>query len=215
MKLFSRKNERFLLNGPAGKIEVMTAPTSYAKKAKKAVTGVICHPHPLYGGTMNNKVVITTAKAFEQLGVKAVWFNFRGVGKSEGHYDNAVGETDDLKAILRWVKEEACPDDEIWLAGFSFGSYIAAKVANTDTNIGQLVTIAPAVNNYDYKVFTNVACPWLIVLGARDELVPLKEVKAFVDQPLITVRFTIIEEAGHFFHGKLIELRETLIRELS
>ncbi|MFW0094410.1 MAG: alpha/beta hydrolase [Coxiella endosymbiont of Haemaphysalis qinghaiensis] len=212
MKLFLSKNERFLLNGPAGKIEVITALTSYAKKA---VMGIICHPHPLYGGTMNNKVVITTAKAFEQLGVKTVRFNFRGVGKSEGHYDNAVGEADDLKAILRWVKEEACPNDEIWLAGFSFGSYVAAKVANTDTDISRLITIAPAVNNYNYKVFTNIVCPWLVVVGTQDELVPLEEVKAFVGQSPITVRFIVIEEASHFFHGKLIELRETLVSELS
>lgn len=202
-----------MLNGPAGKIEVVTAPTSYAKKA---VTVIICHPHPLYGGTMSNKVVTTTAKALERLGMKTVCFNFRGVGKSEGYYDNTDGETDDLKAVLRWVKgEEACTNDEIWLAGFSFGSYIAAKVANTDTSISRLVTVAPAVNHYNYEVFTNVTCPWLVVLGAQDELVPLEEVKAFVEQHSIAVRLIVIEEADHFFHGKLIELREILIRELS
>ena len=210
MKLFSRKNERFLLNGPAGKIEVMTTPTSHTEKA---VTSIICHPHPLYGGTMHNKVVTTAAKSFKRLGVKTVLFNFRGVGKSEGHYDNAIGETDDLRAILGWVKE-ACPNDEIWLAGFSFGSYVVAKVANTNMDIGRLITIAPTVNNYNYKTFTNVACPWLVILGDQDELVPLEKMKAFVGQPPVPVRFAVIQEASHFFHGKLIELQETLIREL-
>lgn len=210
MKFFSEKTETFLLDGLAGKLEIMT---TLATDSKRAVMGVICHPHPLYGGTMHNKVVTTVAKAFEQLGAKTVRFNFRGVGKSEGHYDDALGEADDLRVILGWVKG-VCPNDEIWLAGFSFGSYVAAKAANTDPDIRRLITIAPTVNNYNYHAFTSIACPWLVVLGAEDELVPLEEVKAFVEQPPVPVRFVVVEKASHFFHCKLIELRETLVREL-
>lgn len=210
MKFFSEKTETFLLDGLAGKLEIMT---TLATDSERAVMGVICHPHPLYGGTMHNKVVTTVAKAFEQLGAKTVRFNFRGVGKSEGHYDDALGEADDLRVILGWVKG-ACPNDEIWLAGFSFGSYVAAKAANTDPDITRLITIAPTVNNYNYHAFTSIACPWLVVLGAEDELVPLEQVKAFVEQPPVPVRFVVVEKASHFFHCKLIELREALVREL-
>ena len=212
MKLFlKKKNETFLLDGPAGKLEVMTTPVA---SSERTITGIICHPHPLYGGTMHNKVVTTVAKAFEQLGVKTVRFNFRGVEKSEAHYDDALGETDDLKAILGWVRE-ACPSDEIWLAGFSFGSYVATKVADTDSNIKQLITVAPNVNNYNYQSLKNVTCPWLVVLGAQDKLVSLEEIKVFIKQSAALIRFVVIEKASHFFHGNLIKLREVLTHELS
>lgn len=206
MKFFS---ETFLLDGPVGKIEVMT--TMPSGGSAKPITGIICHPHPLYGGTMHNKVVTTVAKAFEQLGVKTVRFNFRGVGKSEGHYSDAFGETDDAQALLEWVKG-VCPKDEVWLAGFSFGSYIAAKLANRDSGVSRLITIAPPVDKYDYDV-TNIVCPWLVLVGSEDELVPLQQVQAFVDQSQVPIRFVVMEKASHFFDGKLIELREVLIQE--
>lgn len=109
-------NEDFLIQGPVGQLEVMiTRP----KGIEKSVTGIICHPHPLHGGTMNNKVVTTLAKALDELGLKTVRFNFRGVGKSQGRYDNGVGEVEDLKAVLRWVEHHWSQDD-IWLAWFFF-----------------------------------------------------------------------------------------------
>ena len=210
MKLFpKKKNETFLLDGLSGRLEIMTTQA----KSERRITGIICHPHPLYGGTMHNKVVTTVAKAFEQLGVKTVRFNFRSVGKSEACYDNTLDETDDLKAILGWVTE-VCPSDEIWLAGFSFGSYVATKVANTDLNIKQLITVAPTVNNYDYQSVKNITCPWLVVLGSQDEFVPLEEVGVFIKQSPASMRCVVIEGASHFFHGSLIKLRAVLIREL-
>lgn len=212
MNFFSEKTQTFLLDGLSGKLEIMITPPA-PTDSKKSIVGVICHPHPLYCGTMRNKVVTTVAKAFKQLGVKTVRFNFRGVGKSEGYYDNAMGETDDLRVILRWVKK-VCPNDEIWLAGFSFGSYVAAKAANTDHDIARLITIAPTVQHYNYHVFTSISCPWLLVLGAEDEFVPLEQVKVFLEQFSIPLRFIVIERATHFFHGKLIELREALVRAL-
>ncbi len=204
---FPKENSKFFLPGPEGNLEVMTTRPS---KLSKPITGVICHPHPLYGGTMDNKVVTVVAKTFDQLGLKTVRFNFRGVGKSEGHYANGVGETGDLKAILTWVRK-TCPDDAIWLAGFSFGSYVAAQVANEDHGVARLITIAPTVDNCDYQALTNIACPWLIIVGEEDELVPLADIQAFVKTPPVPVQFFSIPGASHFFHGKLIELRERLL----
>ena len=203
-------NEEFLIQGPVGQLEVMiTSP----KKIERSMTGIICHPHPLHGGTINNKVVTTLAKALDELGLKAVRFNFRGVGKSRGRYDNGVGETEDLKSVLRWVKH-SWPQDEIWLAGFSFGAYIAAKVANGQ-KIARLIGIAPPVFYEDFASLTQMTAPWLIIQGDQDEVVPFEQVKAFIKQISFPVEFVVMSDASHFFHGRLIELRELLIRHLT
>ena len=209
MELFP-KNDVTLIVGPVGKLEVMT---TRPENVEKSVTGIICHPHPLHGGTMHNKVVTTIAKAFDQLGLKTVRFNFRGVGKSEGKYDDAIGETDDLKTIIKWIKYNH-PNDEIWLAGFSFGAYIAAKVTNVDHTIARLITIAPALNHSDYATFTDIICPWWLVAGGEDEFVPFTDVKTFVDDSPVSIKCVFVEEANHFFDGVLIKLREILILEL-
>lgn len=208
---FPKTEKTFLIKGPAGHLEVITMRPN---ESEKSTTGIICHPHPLHGGTMNNKVVTTIAKAFDQLGLKTVRFNFRGVGKSEGKYDDAIGETEDLKTVIQWIKH-IYPNDAIWLAGFSFGSYVAAKAANANAAITQLITVAPTVNHYDYYALTAITCPWLIVLGTQDELIPFAEVQAFVNNPPVPVKFITIAGASHFFHGRLVELKEALIRELS
>ncbi|ATN85211.1 Dot/Icm type IV secretion system effector CoxH3 [Coxiella burnetii] len=203
-------NEDFLIQGPVGQLEVMiTRP----KGIEKSVTGIICHPHPLHGGTMNNKVLTTLAKALDELGLKTVRFNFRGVGKSQGRYDNGVGEVEDLKAVLRWVEHHWSQDD-IWLAGFSFGAYISAKVAY-DQKVAQLISVAPPVFYEGFASLTQMASPWLIVQGDQDEVVPFEQVKAFVNQISSPVEFVVMSGASHFFHGRLIELRELLVRNLA
>ena len=208
MELFQKNDATFLMGGPVGKLEVMATRPKGMKE--KSVTGIICPPHPLYGGTMHNKVVTTIAKAFDQLGLKTVRFNFRGVGKSEEKYDNAIGETDDLKAIIKWVRYNH-PNDAIWLAGFSFGAYIAAKVTNTDPTIARLITVAPAVNHSDYAPLTDIICPWCLIVGRQDELIPFADVKTFVDGSPVAIKFIPVEGATHFFHGLLIKLRKILI----
>ncbi|MFW0092160.1 MAG: alpha/beta hydrolase [Coxiella-like endosymbiont] len=211
MELFHKNDVTFLISGPVGKLEVMT---SNPENMEKSMTGIICHPHPLHGGTMHNKVVTTIAKAFYQLGLKTVRFNFRGVGKSEGKYDNAIGETDDLKTIIKWVQYNY-PSDEIWLAGFSFGAYIAAKATNANRTIARLITIAPALNHSNYAALTDIICPWWLIVGRRDELVPFVDVKTFVDDSPVAMKCVPVEEANHFFDGVLIKLREILILELA
>lgn len=209
MNEFPKETKHFLLEGPAGQLEVLT---TWPKTTTQQTVGIICHPHPLQEGTMNNKVVTMIAKAFDHLGLATVRFNFRGVGKSDGEYGHTIGETEDLISIYQWVKS-VLPEYEVWLGGFSFGSYIAAKVANQEA-IMQLISIAPPVNHSDFYALTNIQCPWLIVQGDQDEVVPPKEVKDFAKNPPVPVKLIIMPEVGHFFHGRLIELRDILEKEL-
>jgi alpha/beta superfamily hydrolase len=209
MNEFPLHTQAFFLAGPAGRLAVMT---TYPAQNEKKIVGIICHPNPLFAGTMNNKVVTTIAQAFDRLGLKTVRFNFRGVGESEGSYGETIGETEDLLAVVEWVKQ-VLPDHEICLAGFSFGSYIAAKVAN-QMPIKQLVTVAPAVNMHAFAELTHITCPWLMVLAEADEIVPYAASKAFADHPVVPTTVIVMHEASHFFHRRLIDLREALINAL-
>lgn len=191
-----------LIDGPVGKLEVAVGePTGEERNA----FGVICHPHPLYGGTMHNKIVTTLSKTFQGMGVTTVRFNFRGVMESEGMFDNGNGELQDLLAVIDWIQRERTKK-ELWLGGFSFGSYIAAKAA-TQTPTSKLVTVAPPVQHFPMQDLPPITCPWVLVQGERDDVVPPKEVLEWAEarrpQPVI-IRFP---EAGHYFHGQLGELR--------
>ncbi|HEX7339028.1 MAG TPA: alpha/beta fold hydrolase [Rhodanobacteraceae bacterium] len=194
----------FTLAGPAGKLEVATdvATPSHARRA----TAVICHPHPLQGGTMHNKVVTIVERALRESGVDTVRFNFRGVGASEGSFDDARGEGDDLAAVVAWARRMH-PDDELWLAGFSFGSYVS--LANAEKlGAKTLISIAPPVGrSYD---FDSIALPrghWLVVQGEADEVVDPEAVFAWLDaidaEPVV-VR---MPDTSHFFHRRLLDLR--------
>jgi len=210
------KNTQFLLPqnflnlpGPTGPLEAIISPP--ASEAAPIVS-IICHPHPLQGGTMQNKVVTTLARAFYDLGLWSVRFNFRGVGASEGNYDEGRGETDDLLAIVAWVQQQF-PSHTIWLAGFSFGAYIAMQGAAHPALAGhvtQLVTIAPAVNHFVLPPHLKIPCPWLLVMGEQDEIVPAEAVKDWVKQQSAPIKAFYFPTAGHFFHGHLVELREQL-----
>jgi len=191
-----------LINGPAGKLEVSVGePIGEDRNA----LGVICHPHPLYGGTMHNKIVTTLAKTFQGMGATTVRFNFRGVMESEGRFDDGIGEMEDLLAVIDWIQKDRMKK-EIWLAGFSFGSYIAALAA-TQIPIQKLVTVAPPVQHFPMQDLPPITCPWVLVQGERDDVVPPKEVLEWAESrnpPPIIIRFP---EAGHYFHGQLGELR--------
>lgn len=207
---FPENIETFLLDGAVGKLELLTVKPEHFSSRKVAI---ICHPNPEQEGTMQNKVVSTLAKAFEQLGIATVRFNFRGVGKSEGVHGKILGEIEDLRAVVAWVKK-TLPHCEIILAGFSFGSYIAAVVAN-EINPLHLISIAPPADRYDFNAFKNIRCPWLVVMGDADEIVPPETVMEWAKNPPAPIHFILLPKVGHFFHGHLIELRELLIKELS
>lgn len=195
-----------VLDGPAGALEALTA----CPRADAAVpaTAVILHPHPLHGGTLHNKVVATLARGFAELGVASVRFNFRGVGASAGQFAHGVGETEDALAVVEWVREHR-PGDAIWLAGFSFGAYVALRAA-AEAGAAGLVTVAPAVHLYDFSALKLPNVPWLLIQGEADEVVPVEAVRAWLAglAPHPQVRF--LPDTGHFFHQRLHELRAAL-----
>lgn len=200
--------------GPAGKLELMVASLSKEEEEEKpGAWGIVCHPHPLHGGTMLNKVVTTLTKTFQGLGVSTVRFNFRGVGRSEGEFADGIGEQDDLLAVIDWVQREH-KEREIWLAGFSFGSYVVAK-ASTTIPVATLVTVALPVTHFPMQSLPPITCPWVLVQGELDEVISPAAVFKWAESrvpPPIILRFP---DAGHFFHGQLGQLRERLAWVLS
>lgn len=202
--------ESLAIPGPAGRIEAVT---SCPADDDGDTVAVICHPHPLYGGTMQNKVVYYLARSLNELGLRTVRFNFRGVGASEGSYGGGDGEVDDLHAVLDWVRARQ-PDSEIWLAGFSFGAYVALR-EGCGERIARLITVAPPVNFFDFSTVPVPSCPWLLVQGGCDEVVPPGSVRQWVDGLERSPQWAILPEAGHFFHGQLTALRDALIQHLS
>lgn len=197
---------RLFIPGPAGRLElaVMRAP----RTEERPVVVVCCHPLPTDGGTMTNKVIHTVAKTLTGLGLVSVRFNFRGAGQSEGSWDQGQGELDDARAVIAWAREQF-PDYALWLAGFSFGAYISLMAA-AECQPAQVLSVAPPVQRFDFSRFIRPACPWTVVMPEADEIVSAPAVFRWLDslaEPPVLIRFP---ETGHFFHGKLIELRERL-----
>ncbi|HVH36155.1 MAG TPA: alpha/beta fold hydrolase [Tahibacter sp.] len=190
------------LPGPAGLLEsLVDLPEQDARRG----TAVICHPHPLHGGTMHNKVVTMLSRSLVELGLATVRFNFRGVGASAGSYDDGNGETDDLRAVVDWVRRER-PDDALWLAGFSFGSYVALRAA-ASLAPQQLIQIAPPVGRWAFETITLPDCPWLIVQGEADEVVDPAAVFAWAANLPKNAQLVRMAETSHFFHRRLMDLR--------
>ncbi|MBL4647484.1 MAG: alpha/beta fold hydrolase, partial [Gammaproteobacteria bacterium] len=171
---------------------------------------VICHPHPQHGGTMHNKVVTTLHRTYQDLGMLTVRFNYRGVGNSEGKYDQGRGESDDLLTVLKWV-HKTCPQHQLYLAGFSFGAWISYHIAGQyHQPVKHLVTVAPPIHYDGFAQLPQPPCPWLVVQGEQDEVVNAQDVYdwlAEMAQPPLLIR---MPNTGHFFHGKLVTLREQL-----
>ncbi len=205
MNTFPEKESTFLLPGPAGQLEVLTTRPQEPLKG----VGIICHPDPRQGGTMKNKVVTIVARAFSELGLATVRFNYRGIGASTGEYGHVTGELADLEAIISWVNI-VLPGTPLWLAGFSFGSYVSALAAQT-VFPSHLISIAPPVDRYPFQELKSITCPWLVIQGDQDEVVSFEEVKAWAANPPSPLRFVIMPGASHFFHGRLMELKEHIV----
>jgi len=203
--------ERSVIPGPVGDLQALIEIPEAADIDPHAVGsfGVVCHPHPLYAGTLDNKVVYTLARAFEELGAPAIRFNFRGVGTSAGGYAEGIGETEDTLAIVAYGRER-WPRAELWLAGFSFGAAVAIRAA-ARANAARLVTVAPAVGRVNVQDVAMPSCPWLIVQGDADDVVEPAAVLEWAAgrSPVPTV--SVLPGAGHFFHGRLHELRERVL----
>lgn len=193
------------IDGPAGRLEgVVERPTTSYSDA----LAVICHPHPLYHGTMNNKVVHTIARAVNRLGRPAVRFNFRGVGASQGEYAEGEGEAEDALAVIEWARYQ-WPAAELWLAGFSFGGFIALKCEPRSAP-ACLITVAPPIHRFSVAEIRAPSCPWLIVQGEKDELVPSDEVAAWASGIRPPPQLALMENTDHFFHGRLTGLRDAV-----
>lgn len=168
---------------------------------------VVCHPHPEHGGTMDNKVVATVARAARDLGLDSLRFNYRGVGKSTGSYGDFDGECEDFDAIIRWVFSQT-NKTQLIIAGFSFGSAVVAVRVNQIAECVHTVLIAPPAGRYPYP--NNYSMPVSIIQGADDEVVEADDVTSWVKTIESQYDYYFSGQTSHFFHGKLIELRHKL-----
>jgi uncharacterized protein len=221
MVLKPPRAERLAIEGPVGPLQALieTPQTEQGEALSAPAFAVVCHPHPLFGGTLDNKVVYTVARAFEQLGAPAIRFNFRGVGASGGSYDEGRGESEDALAIIRFGRQR-WPGVPLWLAGFSFGGAVAARIAAA-AQPERLVLVAPGITrleraDFDAARAAQPECPWLIVQGDADDVVPPAAVLdwAAARLPLPGVpapTVSVLPGAGHFFHGRINELREAVL----
>jgi alpha/beta superfamily hydrolase len=202
--------ERFLMPGAVGPLEAVLDFAKVEARARWAnpSIAVVCHPHPLHGGTLTNKVAHTVAKAFAELGVTSLRFNFRGVGQSQGEFDRGRGEVDDLLAAVDWLRARY-PKAPLWLAGFSFGAYVALS-GQAQAEAGRLLLVAPPVAMFDFPAEGGVNIPWMVVQGGSDEIVDPTEVSAWVRQQANAPEYVWMDDAGHFFHGRLIELKQRI-----
>ena len=199
---------RVEITGPVGALQSIVEDVGAAARG----FAVICHPHPLYGGTMDNKIVVTIARALRELGICTVRFNFRGVGASAGNYDEGRGELADAEAVAEWAALR-WPDLPLLSAGFSFGSYIALRLALTRPAT-HLITVAPAVSRFDFGILRPPATQWMVVQGDADELVSAEAVVDWAQRLSPPPSLHLVPGAGHFFHGKLLELKQRVSAEI-
>lgn len=197
-----------IINGPAGDLEILFELPDPAQPNAPVI--VVCHPHPLYGGSLHNKVVHIIAKTCRELGYPVMRFNFRGVGKSAGQFDHGLGEQQDCLAVVEWLRQQH-PDRPVWLAGFSFGSFVAYQVFRRAA-ADRLLLVAPPVGLFQFERLDDIAVPWWVIQGQEDEITPPASVRAWVEQQAHPPEFHYLQGVSHFFHGKLNVLREILIQ---
>lgn len=198
------------LAGPAGVLEALM---QEHEGQRAELAALVCHPHPLYGGTLHNKVVHRIASTLHALGATVLRFNFRGVGKSEGRYDNGEGELDDARAALAELRRRA-PGARCWVAGFSFGSWVAARLAASDAAVERLILVAPPVSTQDFSVLRTAKIPKLIIQGTADVTCKPEELAKQLPLWAEPKKLVLIEGASHFFDRQLGALAEALKREL-
>jgi len=198
-------SEDLQIKGPGGELEALLE-----MPADAALHGVavVCHPHPVHGGTMQNKVVHSLARALISQDFATLRFNFRGVGRSGGVFDEGDGELQDTLAAMEWARFRF-PDMPLWVAGFSFGGAMAIRAA-AEADVAGLVSVAPAVSRFASGLAHLPACPWLIIQGDEDELVDIEETVAYVNSLDPGPSLAVFPGGDHFFHGRLVELRNTV-----
>ncbi len=194
--------EQVTIAGPAGSLDALIeVPAGYTGER----CAVICHPHPLHGGTMTNKVVYITARALQERGFATLRFNFRGVGASSGEFDDGRGETGDAMAACDYATAR-WPAATLTMAGFSFGSFVAFRVA-LQREVRELIMIAPPVKRFAFGTKPLPAAPWVVIQGDTDDVVECQDVKEWIASLASPPRLEVVGGAEHFFHGRLNDLK--------
>jgi alpha/beta superfamily hydrolase len=199
-------HRNFFIAGPAGRLEALlwTVPV-----ADPSLAAVVCHPHPLFGGTMHNKVVYQAAKALHLRAIPVLRFNFRGAGQSEGEHDRGIGEQDDVRAALDYLAREF-PRTPILLAGFSFGSVVGLRVGCADQRVSDLIGLGIPVDRSDLTYLRDCAKPKLLIQGGSDQFGSRANVEALYTTLPEPKRLVIVEGAEHFFAGQLEKVRSAI-----
>ena len=194
------QSKNFFLQGPAGKLEAVLWTPHDDEPPRNAA--LVCHPHPLFGGTLHNKVVYQAAKALDGLGMPVLRFNFRGAGLSEGQHDRGRGERDDVRAALEFLAAEF-PGTPLLLAGFSFGCWVGLRVGCEDARVERLIGIGAPVNNSDFSYLRECGKAKLFVHGSNDEHGDVNKVRVMVARLSGENELIVVEGVDHFFRGKL------------
>ena len=201
--------------GPAGRLEAKY----YKSKKKTSPIALILHPHPQYGGTMNNRVVVEAFNTFMDNEFSVCRVNFRGVGKSDGEFDNGQGELADAAAALDWIEKENFDNSQCWIVGFSFGSLIAMQLLMRRPEINRFIIISPQPNVYDFSFLSPCPTSGMIIHGKKDELVSIQSMNELKNrlssQKGININFDLISEANHFFTKSEEALKKCLNKYIS
>ena len=206
----SNQIKEILFTGPDGRLV-----GKYKKgQSLNPPVALLLHPHPLYGGTMNNPIVMELYNIFDALGFSTFRFNFRGVGKSEGKFDNGLGELADAAAALDWVQRQNPNTNQCWVSGFSFGAVICMQLLMRRPEITRFVSVSPQPNLYDFNFLAPCPASGLIVHGKKDEIAPLDDVQKLAQklqaQKNITVEYEEVSGANHFYDNEIPKLKKII-----
>jgi len=193
-------------SGPEGRIEARY----HHNEAKGAPIVVVLHPHPLYGGTMNNKITYNLYHAFVRSGFSALRFNFRGIGKSQGKFDDGIGEMADAATALDWIQQQNMDANACWIAGFSFGAWISMQLLMRRPEINGFIAVSPPANLYDFSFLSPCPTAGLITMGDKDEIVTEDSVSKLAsklgNQKGANLDYKIISGADHYYRNHIEEL---------
>lgn len=206
----SNQVKEILFTGPDGRLV-----GKYKKgQSLNPPVALLLHPHPLYGGTMNNPIVMELYNIFDSLGFSTFRFNFRGVGKSEGKFDNGLGELADAAAALDWVQRQNPNTNQCWVSGFSFGAVICMQLLMRRPEITRFISVSPQPNLYDFNFLAPCPASGLIVHGKKDEIAPLDDVQNLAQklqaQKNITINYEEVSGANHFYDNEIPKLKKVI-----
>ena len=205
-----QKSVEVFIPGPAGRLE-----GKYFKNQKqKSPIAIVLQPHPQYGGTMNNRVVVEVFKSFVENGFSVLRINFRGVGKSDGTFDNGQGELSDAAAALDWIERENQDFSQCWVSGFSFGSLICMQLIMRSPEVTKFISVSPQPNVYDFTFLAPCPISGQIIIGEKDELVSKESINDLMArlkiQKGIEIKFNEVKNSNHFFKNKESDLKKTI-----